>query len=52
MFLTNNNMQFDRDNCMPVFSSEFNVGDVWLDSCFHVRGLGLSDVGDPGCPGV
>lgn len=37
MFLTNDKMQFDGDNCKPVFSSEFSVGRAWLDSCLHIK---------------
>lgn len=50
MFLTNDKMQFDRDNCKAMFSSEFSVGDAWLDSCLHVKDLGISDVCNLSCP--
>ena len=51
MFLTNDKMQFDRDNCKPVFSSEFSVGRAWLDSCLHIKDLGISDMHNLSCPG-
>lgn len=44
MFLTSDKMQFDRDNCKPVFSSEFKVVSAWLDSCLHIKNLGTGRI--------
>lgn len=51
MFLTSDKMQFDRDNCKPVFSSEFSVVSAWLDSCLHIKNLGISDMHSLSRPG-
>lgn len=50
--MTHDKMQFDRDDCEPVFSSEFSVGDAWLDSCLLVKGLGTSDGCNLSCPAI